>query len=343
MKARIITLITVLLALVACSGTAPTTPAASGGAAAPSSAPVPVVVKVGYIPGAHDIAQLFVADEKGYFKEQGITIEATSFQTGISLSQALTGGSLDVGVMGAVIANFPARGQGVAFVLNNQQVDIRQIWASPKSGIAKIDDLRGKTIATTFGTAGDVILQAGLEKAKLTRNDVKLVNLDMPAAVNAFITGSVDAVSTWSPFDQQIETNLPGAKLVATAAQLDTPIPGGWVANNDYYKNHRDVLVKMTKAWQKANTDLIKDTAASLNLSCERIKTNMPKDRCVFLYGKTDAYSNEQWAKYYEDGTAVGWVARTQEIFERIGALQGATKKASEYVDTSIFKDALKA
>lgn len=122
-------------------------------------------VRIGYIPGAHDVAQLFIAEEAGYFAEEGIDLEVTAFQTGISLSQALTGGSLDVGVMGAVIANFPAKGQGKLFLLNNQQVDIHQIWAAPGSGIESVEDLRGKTIATTTGTAADLVLQVALDEA----------------------------------------------------------------------------------------------------------------------------------------------------------------------------------
>lgn len=309
----------------------------------PASVPPnePTVVRVGYIPGAHDVAQLFVADEKGYFSEQGLTIEATPFQTGISLSQALTGGSLDVGVMGAVVANFPAKGQGVVFVLNNQQVDIHQIWVAPDSGIETIEDLRGATIATTTGAAGDVILQAALDKAGLTRADLEVVNLDMPAAVNAFITDAVDAVSTWSPFDQQIEENLPGAKRLATAAELDTPISGGWVANNEFFAEHRDVVVAMTKAWQKANEDLVADPAAALAISCPRIQENMPQERCEYLYSKTEAFSNEEWATFYQDGTAVGWLSRMQTIFGQVGALEGATKQPEEYLDTTVFPEAL--
>lgn len=322
------------LLLSACAGPAETTPGDSGSGER-------VTVRVGYIPGAHDIAQLFLAERAGYFEDQGIVIETTSFQTGISLAQALTGGSLDVGVMGAVVANFPAKGQGKLVVLNNQQVDIHQIWASPESGISSVEDLKGKTIATTSGTASDLVLQVALDKAGLTRDDVEVVNLDMPSVANAFVTGAVDAASLWSPFDQQVAEHMPDATLVATAAELDSPISGGWVASNAFYEEHPELVLGMVRAWQAANTDLLADPEASFDIFCPRIEQQMNRELCEELYGKTDPLSNEDWVTVYTDGTALGWLENMQSVFEQIGALQGAELQPKDYFDTQIFIDAL--
>lgn len=317
------------LALAGCSTPAPA-PESEGSAEL-------TTVRIGYIPGAHDVAQLFIAEEAGYFAEEGIDLEVTAFQTGISLSQALTGGSLDVGVMGAVIANFPAKGQGKLFLLNNQQVDIHQIWAAPGSGIESVEDLRGKTIATTTGTAADLVLQVALDEAGLSRDDVEVVNLDMPSVVNTFVTGGVQAASLWAPFDGSVEENLPDATLIATAADLGSPISGGWVAGNEYFDANPDIIDGIVRAWQKANADLVADPEASAQIFCPRIVENMTQEVCETLYSKTDAYSNEEWAAFYEDGTALGWVANMQAVFAQIGALEGATEEAEDYFDTSIF------
>lgn len=318
--------------------------AACGSSAGPEASPEAgdsTTVRVGYIPGAHDIAQLFIADESGYFADENITIEATPFQTGISLSQALTGGSLDIGVMGAVVASFPAKGQGKVIVLNNQQVDLHQIWAAPGSGIESVADLAGKTVATTTGTASDLVLQVALDNAGLSRDDVTVVNLEMPSVANTFVTGGVDAASLWAPFDQQVEQNLPDATLLATAAELDIPISGGWVASNDFYDSHPDQVAAMVRAWQRANDDLVADPVAAEAIFCPRISQNMNAEQCATLYAKTEAYSNEQWATYYEDGTAVGWLSKMQDIFEQIGALDDASLRPEEYLDTTTFVEVL--
>lgn len=319
------------LALTGCAAPAATSGSDSGGKNELTT------VRIGYIPGAHDVAQLFLADEEGYFAAEGIRLELAPFQTGISLSQALTGGSVDVGVMGAVIANFPAKGQGKIFLLNNQQVDIHQIWAAPGSGINSVKDLRGKSIATTTGTAADLVLQVALDEAGLTREDVKVVNLDMPSVANTFVTGGVDAASLWAPFDQKVAELLPDATLLTTAAKMGSPISGGWVASNDYFDASPKIIDGIVSAWQKANADLVADPAAAAKIFCPKIVKNMTQDVCERLYSQTDAYSNEEWAKLYKDGTALGWVAKMEDVFEQIGALKGATKSAKDYFDTTVF------
>lgn len=329
------------LVLVGCSsGGTPTETAAS----AKSDAPVEMTtLRVGYIPGAHDIAQLLVAENQGYFKEIGINLEVTVFQTGISLSQALTGGSLDMGVMGAVVANFPARGQGKVIVLNNQQVDIHQIWASPESGITSVNDLKGATIATTSGSAADVILQAALRKANLTRGDVEVINLDMPSAVNAFVTGGVEVVSMWAPFDKVIRENMPDAVQLETAKELGSPISGGWVLNNDFYASNPEIADALVLAWQKANTDIVNSDTGMTEVFCPPIAEYMEQARCESLFALTETLTNEEWAVLYEDGTALGWLRNMQETFQEIGAIEGDLLDPKEYLDTSIFPRVLAA
>ena len=45
-------------------------------------------------------------------RKDGLDIELVQFTTGLELFQAMIGGSLDMLATGAVISNFPARGQG---------------------------------------------------------------------------------------------------------------------------------------------------------------------------------------------------------------------------------------
>jgi NitT/TauT family transport system substrate-binding protein len=305
-------------------------------------APTPVaeeltVVRVGYISNPNNVAQMFVAEQKGYFAEEGIELEIAMFSTGISLSQALTGGSVDIGVMGAAIANFPARGQGKLFLLNNLETDIHQVWAAEGSGIQSVEDLEGKTIATTTGSAGDVVLQAALDKAGLDRSQVEVVNLDMPSVANALITGAVDAASLWAPFDQQVLENAPGATLIATSGELDSPIAGGWVANNNYFYYNEDVIEGIVAAWQKANADVISDPEGSLDVVCPIIVEVMTDEVCRDIYFKTTAYSNEDWLASYGDGSALASVKRMQDVFVQIGALSGDLVQPEDYFDTSFF------
>ena len=50
------------------------------------------------------------------------------FNTGLEIFQAMIGGSLDVLATGAVLSNFPARGQGKVFLINDIEFATAQLW-----------------------------------------------------------------------------------------------------------------------------------------------------------------------------------------------------------------------
>src|SRR5690349_18357375 len=107
-----------VVGLVACAAPAAPAPAAApspvGAAAsgappvavaptsAPTARPAPVTLKVGDL-RINSSAGTYIALERGYFAEQGITLDFEPFTTGGEQIPALANGQLDVGV-GAVSA-----------------------------------------------------------------------------------------------------------------------------------------------------------------------------------------------------------------------------------------------
>src|SRR5262245_47124114 len=94
--------------------TAPAGLAAIGG---PASAQTKTKIRVGYLHTLAVDGQMWLADHLGAFDKNGLEPEFKLFQTGLELFQAMIGGSLDVLSTGAVISNFPARGQGKVFLV----------------------------------------------------------------------------------------------------------------------------------------------------------------------------------------------------------------------------------
>ena len=98
----------------------------------------------------------------GSFGKAGVDLELIQFTTGLELFQAMIGGSLDMLATGAVISNFPARGQGKAFLINNVEFATAQLWVREDQGIKTFADLKGKKISTTTGTTAHVFLDNAL-------------------------------------------------------------------------------------------------------------------------------------------------------------------------------------
>ena len=163
---------------------------------APAIAQQRTKIRVGYVDTLAVTGQLWTGVHRGHWAKEGIEFDPVKFNTGLELFNAMIGGSLDMLSTGAVISNFPARGQGKAFLINNIEFATAQLWIREDQGVKTWADLKGKKISTTLGTTAHVFLDAalranGLDPAK----DVELVNQGMPVAVTSFISGAVPAVA----------------------------------------------------------------------------------------------------------------------------------------------------
>ena len=192
------------------------------------------------------------------FAAQGLELETVQFVTGLEAYQALAGGSVDLVTTGAVISNFPARGQGKAFLINAEEFGTAQLWVHPDSGIKTVADLKGQKIATTRGTTAHYFLLRALQHNGLDpAKDIEIVHQQMGNAVTAFIAGAVPAVATWMPFDGSIAKSAPDAVKIADASQFaDAAILNGWSARNELHASDPELLRRFVRAWLPANEAL---------------------------------------------------------------------------------------
>ena len=129
---------------------------------APAIAQQRTKIRVGYVDTLAVTGQLWTGVHRGHWAKEGIEFDPVKFNTGLELFNAMIGGSLDMLSTGAVISNFPARGQGKAFLINNIEFATAQLWIREDQGVKTWADLKGKKIATTLGTTAHVFLDAAL-------------------------------------------------------------------------------------------------------------------------------------------------------------------------------------
>ena len=92
-----------------------------------------------------------------------------------------------------------------------------------RNNIAKISDLKGKTVAASApGTAPYFTLAWFLRKNGLNVKDVTVVNLEPAAAAQAFVAGQNDAAMTYEPYLSTVRSNPQAGKIIATT--LDYPM-----------------------------------------------------------------------------------------------------------------------
>ena len=188
-----------------------------------SAAQAQTKVTIG-ISGWTGFAPLTLAKEAGLFKKHGLDVDIKKIP---QKDRHLAIASGDIQCAATTVETW--------VVWNANGVATTQIFQLDKSygadgmvvkaGIAKIADLKGKTVAASApGTAPYFTLAWMLKKNGLTVKDVKVVNLEPQAAANAMIanTDGIDAAMTYEPYLSAVRAKPEAGKIIATT--LDYPM-----------------------------------------------------------------------------------------------------------------------
>ncbi len=147
---------------------------------------------------------LTIAEQRGYFKAEGLDLEVVDFSGGSRALAAVVGGSADV-VSGAFehTVNMQAKGQFMrAFVLQGRAPQI-VLGINPKTmpNFKSVADLKGKKIGVTApGSSTNIMVNFILAKAGLKPTDVSIIGVGAGSgAVAAMRSGQIDALSNLDP------------------------------------------------------------------------------------------------------------------------------------------------
>jgi NitT/TauT family transport system substrate-binding protein len=170
----------------------------------------PATVRVGVV-GATGEAGIYVAQEKGYFREQGITIDWSQFQAGQQMIPLLGSGQLDVGTGGisAGLVNAVALDIPLRIVADEGYIAPGSRWQGIVVRKALVDngtfrgcpDYKGLRVANvTDGNTGHIVLARTLAECGLDLADIDLTLMPFPDMLIAFQNGALDAAFFVEPF-----------------------------------------------------------------------------------------------------------------------------------------------
>jgi NitT/TauT family transport system substrate-binding protein len=187
----------------------------------PTRAPAATTALTAGVTGNTADAPLYIAQERGYFREQGFEVTFTQFQTAADAIAPLSAAQIDMGAgaIGAGLFNAVARGLDVRIV-----ADKGQHSGTPQNGFTSAlvlavstadfdagtyktySDLKGRTIALTgTGAGAEVMLDKGLQSVGLSTRDVNIKTLSFADMLPAFANKSIDLAVEIEPFVAQGE------------------------------------------------------------------------------------------------------------------------------------------
>lgn len=231
---------------------------AAGAAAEPLTA-----VTVG-LHGVASDAPIFIADRKGYFREEGIAVKMTDFQSGAMMVAPLGTGQLDVGAGSPSAGLYNAVARGIKIRIVADKASSPPGYGATKILVRKdlidsgryktLKDLKGLKFAMNApGVANTATLHDALESVGLEYSDVQTVDFPTPMDhIEALKNKSVDASVSVEPAPD-IATRIGAAVVVATDDQV---APNHQIAvimySQSFVDNKRDVAQRFMRAYVRA-------------------------------------------------------------------------------------------
>ncbi len=194
-------------------------------------------IKIASLPVVQGLP-VYMALEKGYFKEAGLDVELVNFEAPNQIVDALLQGQVDLsspsGAMGIIgIADFknPGKLKVYAGAGGTDLIQNDAILVKNDSPLIKIEDLKGKKLGILAGSiqwrtiARDILAKNGLN----LDTDVTLVDLAVGLQAQALASGQVDALLAIEPIPTIVKQKGIGKEMVdhITTRYISSPFYGG--------------------------------------------------------------------------------------------------------------------
>lgn len=214
-----------------------------------SGLPAKVVIGTQEMPNDEGIAKA-----KGYFEEElGVPVEIKSFDSGKDVVTALAAKSIDFGLAGSCPAALAiSQDLGVEVIwIHDVLGSAETLVARGETGAKKVEDLKGKTIATPFASTAHFSLLHALENAGISEKDVTLLDMQPSEIYAAWQNGQIDATYVWDPTLSSLED----ATVICDSGDMAEV---GYMTSNlemvgaDFAKKYPEMVSAYIKAVAKA-------------------------------------------------------------------------------------------
>ena len=194
---------------------------------------------------------IYLTQDKGFFKDEGLDVLVVMFNAGATNLQAVIGGDVQI-MAGGVPETVLARAGGV---------DIKNFWAISNlmpfqiygsSKLKSLKDGRGKKFAISrFGSLSEFLTRSALRQSGVDPKDVTMLQIGAtPARFTTLATGIVDATILWFPVTERAKA-IGMNKLFDLKDLYPNWTNVGFVARETWLAKEKDQAVKFLRAYQK--------------------------------------------------------------------------------------------
>jgi len=188
-------------------------------------------IRIGLLPFSESLAAV-IADKKGFFKKEGLEVEATKFDSGALAVPVLQSGRMDI-VLSSTVSTFQAIAQGLdaivlapGAIVRSSPPDTTTAVLVRKGSVKSLKELEGKRLAVNvINSTAWLHAVAMLDKHGVDYTKVHFTEVPFPQMNNPLLNGQLDAIVQVEPFRSALmatgKAEIVGWPYVETAPNTD--------------------------------------------------------------------------------------------------------------------------
>jgi NitT/TauT family transport system substrate-binding protein len=227
------------------------------------------VVRIGYLLGDLHHLPFFVAQEEGFFKDEGINVQVMGpFDAGPAEMDALAANQLDMGYVGvspAILA--AARKVDLSIIAG---VNLEGSALVTAEDIDDVTELKSRKVATPApGSIQYILMGMVLASDNMTFKDVELFpgTINPPDMPPALQTGRIDGYCVWEPFAAESVVSGAGKVLVESKDIWPGHPCCVVVTRNDFAAKNSSLVAAVVRAHEKAVKFIADNPAAAKTIA----------------------------------------------------------------------------
>ncbi|KXG77872.1 ABC transporter substrate-binding protein [Thermotalea metallivorans] len=213
-------------------------------------------ITIGILPDVDSIP-FIIAQEKGYFQEEGLRVTLEQFKSAVDRDSALQSGSLDGAVSDILAAAF-AKDNGFPMVITSMTNGSYKLLVNQNENIDDIQGLSGRDVAISKNTVIEYVTDKIMMEGGLTPDDIhKVIVPKIPIRLEMLQKGKVVAATLPEPLATVAIKE--GAKLLNSSDHLDIN-PGVFIFTAKAVEEKSGAIQAMYRAYNKAVEFLAKES-----------------------------------------------------------------------------------
>lgn len=216
-------------------------------------------ITMGVLPDVDSIP-LIIAQEKGYFEEEGLTVKLEQFTSAMERDSALQSGNLD-GAISDILAEAFAKDNDFDVWITSMTNGSYKLLVNKDEAASDIPGLKGKDVGISKNTIIEYVTDQMMKAEGLTPEDInKVVIPKMPARLEMLQSGKIAGATLPEPLASVAMKD--GAKLLASSNELNIN-PGIILFTGKSINEKEEEIKAMYRAYNKAVTFLTSESVDS--------------------------------------------------------------------------------